>query len=438
MTATSNDHPPASPDTDPDARGTVVVGAGLGGLLAAITAAEQRPRARVVVLDPHPPGGRARCDPRDGFTFNRGPRALYVGGPGEAALRSVGVSTRAGGPPDLAGALALHGGRTHRFPGTALASARTTLFSSREKLAVTATLAALWRADPADPRSLAAWLDDRGATGTVRAFVEALVRVATYTDAPGTFAAAPALANARAGVRPGVRYLDGGWQVLVDQLLRVAEARGVEVRRTGARRITAAPGGVSVEADDGSVLRSGTAIVAAGGPDVAARLLGGRPPSWGELAPPVTAACLELGVRGLPSHRFALGIDEPVYASTHSPPADLAPAGHAVVHLMRYHAPGASPSADEDQQRLREIAAVLGIAPGDIVAERFLARMVVASSIPTAAGGGLPGRPTVAVAEHPGVLLAGDWVGPTGLLFDAVASSAVEAGRRAAAWAGAR
>ncbi|WP_426574172.1 NAD(P)-binding protein [Aquihabitans sp. McL0605] len=412
---------------------TVVVGAGLGGLLAAVTAARARPSASVVVLDAQQPGGRARCDQRDGFTFNRGPRALYVGSTADRALRAVGVDTGHGGKPAMAGAVAIHGGRVHRFPGGPLDSARTTLLSPREKLAAGAALAAVWRADEATTagRTVGAWLDERHETGTVRQLVEALVRVATYTDAPDVLAAGPALHNARLGVRPGVRYLDGGWQALVDQLVARAGRHGVTFVRAGARSVRSEGGETVIVLADGSEVRAGATVIAAGGPDAAAGLLGATPPSWPVLGPPVTAACLELGLRRAPVHRFALGIDEPVYASTHCPPARLAPEGGAVVHLMRYQRPGEHVPAAEQQARLAALARTIGIAEADVVTERFLARMVVSGAMPTAAAGGVAGRVPVAVADHPGVLLAGDWVGSHGLLLDAVAASATEAARLA-------
>ena len=59
----------------------------------------------------------------------------------------------------------------------------------------------------------------------------------------------------------------------------------------------------------------------------------------------------------------------------------------------------------------------------------FLRRMTVTSVLPTAIRGGLAGRPGPVVAEHPGVFLAGDWVGPVGMLADASLASAVTAGR---------
>ena len=426
--------------TGPDDRAvadTVVIGGGLAGLLAAITAATAAPaRSRVVVLEPHALGGRARCDQRDGFTFNRGPRALYADGIADRALRAVGVDTSTGGKPTFTDPVAIHDGILHRFPGSALDSARTTLFTPRQKVAVSRTLAALWRADEerTEGLSVSAWLDQRGATGVVRQFVEALVRVSTYANAPEVFAAGPALANARAGISPGVRYVDGGWQSLVDQLAALAGSLGVEVRSAAARGIEAEPDGtVAVLHDGGPRIRATSVIVAAGGPVAAIALLGHRPESWRELAPAVTAACLELGLSSPPTHRFALGIDEPLYASTHCPPADLAPEGGAVVHLMRYQPADDDLPATDQQALLHGLAARIGITREQIVTERFLARMVVAGTVPGAATGGLGGRPAVEVPEHPGVLLAGDWVGADGLLLDCVAASATEAGRRAAA-----
>lgn len=428
---------PAEPrhrtDHPPEPAATVVVGAGIGGLLAAITAADGSPGRRVVLVDPHPPGGRARTDQRAGFTFNRGPRALYRKGPADRALRAVGVDTGTGGPPSLRNAIAIHQGRVHRFPGLAHDAVRTSLLTTRQKAQVARTAAALWRPAPGeiDGRSLADWLDARGLDGVARQFAEALVRVASYANAPATFAAAPALANARAGISPGVRYLDGGWQSLVDQLLSIAADRGVDVVQAAVRRVVPGPTAIGVHAD-GRTWDAGSVVLALGGPDAAAAVLPERPPSWGDLGPPVTAACLELGIRGVPTHRFALGIDEPVYGSTHCPPAGLAPEGHAVVHLMRYQPVGDDLAMAEQRACLDRLARRMGIVPDAVVEARFLARMVVSSTLPHPRTG-LGGRPPVEVAEHPGIFLAGDWVGPTGLLLDAVASSAVESGRRAAA-----
>ena len=80
-----------------------------------------------------------------------------------------------------------------------------------------------------------------------------------------------------------------------------------------------------------------TVVVANGGPDVARALLP-VDPGWDELGPDQTAACLDLGLQRAPRHRTVFGLGEPLYLSVHCPPADLAPAGQVVVHVMRYGA----------------------------------------------------------------------------------------------------
>ena len=64
-----------------------VIGAGLAGLAAAAGAAEAG--RHVVLLDAHRPGGRAQVDDRNGYRFNRGPRALYIGGAGDEVLQPL-------------------------------------------------------------------------------------------------------------------------------------------------------------------------------------------------------------------------------------------------------------------------------------------------------------------------------------------------------------
>lgn len=64
--------------------------------------------------------------------------------------------------------------------------------------------------------------------------------------------------------------------------------------------------------------------------------------------------------------------------------------------------------------------------------ERALHGMVVTHGAPTAAGGGLAGRPSSTSLGLLGVFVAGDWVGPSGLIADASAASGEQAGIAAA------
>jgi phytoene dehydrogenase-like protein len=414
-----------------------VVGGGLGGLVAALTAARAAGRRRVDLFDPHPLGGRARCDERNGFTFNRGPRALYIGGAADRVLTDLGIDTSAGGPPHVEGSGVIDRGEVHAMPHSPATAMRTTLMSPSEKFAFARAFTKVPRIDPASVVGLTVseWLDSLKLHGAPRRMLEALIRVATYTDAPDLFDAGAALANAQAGMSPGVRYVDGGWQTFVDALAAAAWDAGVIRHEVGVASIGRSAGdeAIALSLDDGSNVVASSAVVAVGGPDAAAALLGGAPREWSRLGPPVTAGCLELGLRRVPDRRFLLGVGEPTYLSTHAPPAGLAPVGHAVVHVMRYQRPGDDMAAADQRAILDRLAADAGITPADVVTERYLARMPVTGGLPTAAGGGLAGRPSIEVPGRPGVLIAGDWVGDKGLLLDAVAASASEAGRLAAA-----
>lgn len=408
---------------------TVVVGAGLGGLVAAATAAAAG--LRVLVLDPHPPGGRARCDLRDGFVLNRGPRALYLGGAGSPVLERLGIDVSAGGPPPTRGAGVVLRGRLHRAPDSPIGLARTTAMTPREKVSFGRALAGIPRLDASSlaGTSVSAWLDELGLSGTPRRLAEAYVRLATYVDAPRELDAGAAVANLQLAVGEGVRYLDGGWQSLVDALVALGsyEVRAVEARSV--RPATASePAEVTTAA---GVVRAATVVVAVGTPAAASALLGAHDAGLDGLGPPVTAACLELGLGRAPARSFVVGGDEPTYLSAHAPAARLAPPGHALVHVLRYHPVGSVPDADADREALWRTAEAAGVARGEVAVERFLARMVVSGSMPVASSGGLAGRPTSAHDARPGVLLVGDWVGPTGLLGDAAISSGHEAGCRA-------
>jgi hypothetical protein len=67
-----------------------------------------------------------------------------------------------------------------------------------------------------------------------------------------------------------------------------------------------------------------------------------------------------------------------------------------------------------------------------VVAVRFNRRLVVAHGRPEPATGNA-GRPTVRVDDTPDVFVAGDWVGPDGLLGDAALASGRAAGKAAVA-----
>jgi phytoene dehydrogenase-like protein len=398
----------------------VVVGAGLAGLSAAATAAAGG--ARVVVLEAHRSGGRARTTARRGFVWNLGAHALYLGGPGAAVLASLGVTPR-GAPPPLSRYLGSRGGGLHRLPTGPASLLRSGLLGTRSKAQLAAVLARLPRLSPDDFEGISTrrWIDDQGLRPDAVAVVLALLRLGTYCADPDALGADAAVAQMQLAAASGVRYLDGGWAQLTDAL-----AAGVEVRTTApVRSIEPAAGRFELVGDDGRVVAR-QVVIAVGGPAATRQLLP-DPPDWGDLGAPVTAACLDLGVSRPPLPGYVLGIDAPLYATTQGPPAHQAPAGAAVVGVLRYGAR----SAAEDREELDAHRRLAGVADDDVVVERFLASMTVASTAPRPERGGMRGRPAPDATGTPGIHLAGDWVGPDGLLADAALASGAAAARRA-------
>jgi len=180
----------------------VVVGGGLAGLAAAATAAGDG--RRVVLLDAHPFGGRARTEERNGYVFNRGPRALYLGGKGRAILQQFGIDP-AGGPPLLKGSMGLLGGALHLLPQGPGSLVRTDLLGIKAKLKMGALLGRMQKIDATalTGMTLDEWLADTGLPPAAADLVRMLVRVATYTNAPDQMSADIAVEQAQLALGPG-------------------------------------------------------------------------------------------------------------------------------------------------------------------------------------------------------------------------------------------
>lgn len=298
----------------------------------------------------------------------------------------------------------VRGGKARRSPGGALG--------------LTRMLGPLLRGRPDQlaETSTAEWLERNLRSEDSRAAAAALVRVTTFVADQRSLSADVAAIQLRLGLLPGVRYLKGGWQSLVDALAGKAEKAGVTVRIRAAARVVHREAGGWTVALDAETLHADALVVAAGGPDAVAGLLGEKaPPAPG---PAAELSVLDLGLRSLPrpGRRFALGIDQPTYLSRHSPPDHPDGVLLSLASYAREPKPALEAMADTVQPGWRE----------QVAFERFLPRMVAVSAIPTPAGGGLAGRSPVEQGE--GLYLAGDWVGAEGWLVDsAIASGAAAA-----------
>ena len=214
----------------------VVIGAGLAGLASAAWVARSG-RSVVVCEKAAATGGRAQTTTAGKFRLNLGPHALYCGGPAERALRELDVPI-AGGKPNGNGGYAVARGVAHALPGGFLSLLTTGLFGIPAKLETAKLLGGLPRLDPAplQGRTVDEWLERDVRQPEVRELIGALVRLTSYASDHARMSAGAALTQVQGAFGGGVRYLDGGWQVLVDGLGRAATRAGATLLDQCARR----------------------------------------------------------------------------------------------------------------------------------------------------------------------------------------------------------
>jgi phytoene dehydrogenase-like protein len=437
-------------------KNVVIVGGGLAGLAASIYLARG---GRTVTLfeKRRALGGRAITNLRQGYRFNLGAHAFYRGGAGDAVYRELGIPIRGQVPKPRA--IAVLGDEELRLPTTVGSLLITSLLSLRGKGQMASALLHIRRfgGTRTGSATLREWLDGRLSDVRARRVLEALIRLATYADHAETASAASALAQMKVALR-GTLYVDEGWQKMVDSMHSTAIGSGVHfvsssrivgvVHDAAVRAVEL--GGLELESDrmdtmalaypearpdeiEGALIPADTVLLAVD-PNTAADLTGDAGNAW-RTARPVTAACLDVALRGLPDPRktFALGIDSPLYFSVHSAFSQLTPKGGALIHLAKYrkeqHATneeleGArarrSSAAVEDEQELE--ALLDRMQPGWrelLVHRRFLPAMTVSNALVTPTS-----RRPSPVTDIRGLYIAGDWVGDEGMLSDAALSSA--------------
>ncbi|MDQ8737677.1 FAD-dependent oxidoreductase [Paenibacillus sp. LHD-38] len=410
----------------------VIIGAGIAGLTASIYLA--RAGQTVLLLDKGTQlGGRAASTEIAASRVNLGAHALYKSA--LPILQEVGV-TPTGLMPKPTCTFVFKGtnGSNEALPlGQLLLGSflkwheKTQLLRFYSRLRKTDT-SALHKV------SLQAYLESQISSPRVRNVVLALVRVSTYCDAPDLLSAGAVIEQLKHGQ---VLYVDGGWQALVSQLTEQALQAGVSIRvSTPVREIAGSFPQMTVKLKDGTMLTTSHVLSTAGPADTLALLNPALSPTEAavyEQMIPVRAACLDLVVTGMPEPKtkFVLGADYPWYYSNHSAFASLSDnQEYAVVHVMKYLS---ASTYSEPLQDERELEGFLDlIQPGwrkHIIRHRFLPRMIVSHAIVTAGNGGLSGRPGPAVEGRPGLYVAGDWVGSSGMLLNASLASAKEAAR---------
>ena len=310
-------------------------------------------------------------------------------------------------------------GRRHRFPTSTVNLLRSSAFSLRGKVTAGKVLQRVLKTSPASVRgqSMEAWIQSNAGMEEAASLIAGLVRLSSYSADLDRLDAGAAIEQIQLAFAESVLYLDGGWETLVAGLEAKARSLCVEIRAGwGVKRVE--PG--AVESRTGERIAA-DGIVLAIPPKEVERVTGVELPA----GTPARAACLDLGLRRLPdgAASFALGLDTPMYFSVHSLYArGLAPEGGALVQIAKYLARDASGSRDE----LESVAdlAMTGWR-NEVEMSRFLPDMTVVHAIPEAGRG----RPDVDILKMPGVMMAGDWVGPEGMLADAAVASGLRAAR---------
>jgi len=411
-----------------------IVGGGIAGLIAAAHLA--RAGARVNLFEAASAlGGRARTREVNGYFLNQGPHAVYLGGAFHRELTRLGVPfsgkrTQAPNPQGL------WRGRLHSLPQGAASLLTTSLFNAGEKLTYMRLVKGI--VDGATGSgTFSEWMDTQKLTPRLRASLEALARVTSYTNAPDMVSASAMLDQIRLGLK-GVMYVDAGWGSLVNGLADVAREAGVMLQSAApVERILMEGLSSRLVLTDGAEHVADATILAVG-PDAAATLAPtvSSLKTEAEEARAIRANCLDLALSRWPeeARQFVLGVDQPLYLSLHSVAAKLAPDGGAVVHVARYMAPGEAPRSDA----ISELEALADLAiPGWRALEvkrQELRGMVVSNAVVRADRA----RPDMALPDAAGLFIAGDWVGGEGMISDASAASAVKAAEAVQHWLGRR
>lgn len=372
-----------------------VIGGGLGGLVAAVAAAEAG--ARVELFEAHRTlGGRARST-EGPYVGNDGPHVFYCDGPHWSWLAERGLVTPARRVPlgEVRRLRFRHAGRLRALPPRAIAGPAT-----QRRLRA-----------PVD-QDFTSWATEMFGAEAARASAQ-MMGVATFDADPGRLSAAFVWERFLRVTRPGYpssRYVVGGWQTVVDRLAAHARNLGVRIE-TGARVDT---------------LPTTTPVIVATSLEAAGRLLGDPSLTWES----GRTTLFDLGVRRHPRDAYLVfDLDEAGFLERFSSPdPTVAPAGHS---LIQAHMP--APAGESKQKALVRLEAMLDLALPDWRERTTWQRSAVALGRTGALD--LPGttwRDRPAIDRGDGVYLVGDQVAAPGLLSEVTLASARQAAYLAA------
>lgn len=364
-----------------------VIGGGIGGLIAAIACAQQD-RKVVLYEATSKLGGRARSSERP-YIANYGPHALYGDGDLYAWLRREKLLPRVAMPIATTMRARLDG-RITRIPRP--------LVSAALRL----------RGDAPADVDYRTWAEQHAGERAVQAAI-GFVSLPTFHHDPGELSAAFCHERFRRLTISGhrVRYVIGGWSVLVERLAQRARGLGVDIQT-----------GSPVDELPKAPVILALPLKAAG------RLLGRELHGQG-----ARTVLLDIAIRSeRRSPRVVFDLTERIYLTrTTGPDRSLARAGEELIQTSA----GLRPGESMEQATARVEAAMDDGFPGWRANETWRRRSLAENSSGALDPPGSTWRDRPSIDQGDGVYLVGDMVAAPGLLSEVAHHSALHAARLA-------
>ncbi|WP_416728649.1 phytoene desaturase family protein [Fictibacillus sp. JL2B1089] len=408
---------------------TVVIGGGLTGLTAAVYLSKAG-KSVLVIEKERQLGGLARTTKVNGAYFNLGPHAMYEGGAALEILRDLECVPRGGyaSKKEMSG---IYGNQIIQI------TKDFSLEESEEWRKVMGTLSDV-KTDLLYSISIKEWAEKNIGHERVRDLFYAMCRQWSYCMDIGEISSGFVIEQGKLAAN-GVRYVEGGWQKVVDNLRKKAEHFGATISSDiKAEQILLKEDAVkAVILSNGRFIQSKSVITAIGPTELCELVQGYEHMSigkWKGMSHPLYGSCLDVALRKVPDPTcvFALSLDEPLYYSNHSISVRLSDDDSHVLHVMKYNGNNNLSEVEMDERRLRELLNLLQ--PGwenEVVAVRFVPNQLIAYDSRSVMNHGVGVAPGPVVPEISGLFVAGDWVGRRGRLADAAMDSARQAAKEA-------